>query len=169
MSRTQKIVARVPVKTEHGNFIAHYSEAGLAQLDFPSSRSAKQSTPDSVSSAQIGKWHKQTSAALEQALANKSIAALPPLDLEGGTEFQRKVWGVLRKITNGRTITYSELAVRVGKPKAARAVGSACGANPIPVLIPCHRVLASNGKLGGFSGGLDWKERLLTLEKGTLL
>ena len=69
------------------------------------------------------------------------------------------------KIPLGRTRTYSEIATSIGAPNATRAVGNACGANPIPVLVPCHRVTASGGKLGGFSGGLDWKRRLLAVEK----
>lgn len=89
---------------------------------------------------------------------------LPPLDLHGGTTFQQRVWQELRKIPPGRTRSYAEVAAAVGSPQAARAVGGACGANPIPLLVPCHRVLASGGRLGGFSGGLDWKRRLLALE-----
>ena len=64
----------------------------------------------------------------------------------------------------GQTFSYGEVAKAIGRPKAVRAVGGACGANPIPVLIPCHRVLAAGGKIGGFSGGLDWKRTLLARE-----
>ena len=64
----------------------------------------------------------------------------------------------------GRTASYGDLARDIGRPKAFRAVGGACGANPIPVLIPCHRALAANGRLGGFSGGLEWKRTLLAAE-----
>ena len=70
----------------------------------------------------------------------------------------------MRKISPGKTKSYGEIAPAIGKPKAVRAVGGACGANPVPVLVPCHRVLAANKKLGGFSGGLDWKRSLLTRE-----
>lgn len=70
----------------------------------------------------------------------------------------------MKKIKPGNTRSYGEIARSIGKPKAVRAVGGACGANPIPVLIPCHRVLAANRKIGGFSGGLEWKEKLLTRE-----
>jgi O-6-methylguanine DNA methyltransferase len=90
---------------------------------------------------------------------------LPPLDLNAGTEFQRSVWEQLRKIALGETRSYGEIARALRNPRAFRAVGSACGANPIPVLIPCHRVLAANHKLGGFSGGLDWKKKLLWREE----
>ena len=68
------------------------------------------------------------------------------------------------KISTGKTKSYGEIASAIGKPKAVRAVGGACGANPVPVLVPCHRVLAANKKLGGFSGGLDWKRSLLARE-----
>ena len=68
----------------------------------------------------------------------------------------------------GKTKSYGEVARAIGKPKAVRAVGGACGANPIPVLIPCHRVLAANRKLGGFSGGLNWKRKLLAQERVSL-
>ena len=86
-----------------------------------------------------------------------------PLRLEG-TAFQRQVWAALREIPHGEVITYGELARRVGKPRAARAVGAANGANPIPIIIPCHRVVAAGGRIGGFTGGLALKRRLLALE-----
>lgn len=81
-----------------------------------------------------------------------------------GTEFRRKVWRELLRIPYGNTITYAELARRIGKPKAYRAVANACGANPLPVFIPCHRVVASGGKTGGYTGGLDIKLALLEIE-----
>jgi methylated-DNA-[protein]-cysteine S-methyltransferase len=81
-----------------------------------------------------------------------------------GTPFQRAVWRQLQDIPYGETISYGELARRVGNPKASRAVGSANGANPIPIVIPCHRVIAAGGKLGGFGGGLPVKQALLDLE-----
>lgn len=82
----------------------------------------------------------------------------------GGTPFQQAVWNELVKIPYGTTITYGDLAARVGRPRAARAVGQAVGANPIPILIPCHRVLPAGGGGGGFSAGEEWKVRLLALE-----
>ncbi len=82
-----------------------------------------------------------------------------------GTVFQLLVWEELIKIPCGQTITYGELAERIGKPQAARAVGSALHANPIPILIPCHRVVGANGQLTGFAGGLDTKQALLELER----
>lgn len=87
-----------------------------------------------------------------------------PLD-PAGTPFQRRVWAALKAIPKGHTLGYGQLAARLGT--AARAVGGACGANPIPILIPCHRVVAASGDLTGYSGfgGLDTKRRLLDLER----
>lgn len=85
-----------------------------------------------------------------------------------GTPFQQKVWGELQKIPYGETISYGELARRIGNPKASRAVGLANGSNPISIVIPCHRVIGSNGKLTGYGGGLPIKEKLLALEKRQL-
>lgn len=82
-----------------------------------------------------------------------------------GTAFQKRVWRKLQDIPYGETISYGELARRAGNPKASRAVGAANGANPIPIVIPCHRVIGANGKLTGFGGGLPIKEALLTLER----
>lgn len=85
-----------------------------------------------------------------------------------GTQFQQKVWKELLKIPYGETISYGVLARRIGNPKASRAVGLANGSNPIPIIIPCHRVIGSNGKLTGYGGGLPIKEKLLALEKRQL-
>jgi methylated-DNA-[protein]-cysteine S-methyltransferase len=82
-----------------------------------------------------------------------------------GTAFQLSVWRQLQEIPYGETISYGELARRVGNPKASRAVGSANGANPLPIVIPCHRVIAGDGTLGGFGGGLPTKQTLLALER----
>jgi methylated-DNA-[protein]-cysteine S-methyltransferase len=87
-----------------------------------------------------------------------------PLDLSTGTEFQRAVWRRLRRIRFGASISYAELADAIGQAGASRAVGNAVGANPLPIIIPCHRVLAMGGKLGGFSGGLARKRKLLAIE-----
>lgn len=86
-----------------------------------------------------------------------------PLDLRG-TPFQRKVWNALQEIPYGETRAYAEIAVVVGNPRAVRAVGHANGRNPIPIIVPCHRVIRTNGSLGGYGGGLDVKESLLALE-----
>ncbi|MCA1792489.1 MAG: methylated-DNA--[protein]-cysteine S-methyltransferase [Desulfotignum sp.] len=82
-----------------------------------------------------------------------------------GTVFQGRVWQELAKIPYGTTISYGELALRIGNPKASRAVGMANAKNPLPIVIPCHRVIGKNGKLTGFGGGLDVKKKLLALEQ----
>jgi len=158
----------LPVPTRDGKFIARYSEKGLAGLEFPSAvglaRRADRTPQRGIPTSSIRRWHRATAAALKRALAGRAPGVLPPLDVSVGTAFQQRVWSALRKIGCGQTQSYGEIAQAIGKPKAVRAVGGACGANPIPVLVPCHRVLAANRKLGGFSGGLNWKRTLLARE-----
>jgi len=86
-----------------------------------------------------------------------------PLDLEG-TEFQQQAWAAMCGIRYGDTLSYAQQAKAIGKPKAVRAVGSANGANPVPIIVPCHRVIASDGSLGGYALGLAMKRYLLALE-----
>ena len=153
------------ISTRGGQFTARYSEKGLAELNFPNGRTDLPVSPDARQRVptKIAKWHRVTEIALKSILAGNKPKTLPPLDL-AGTEFQKSVWNALRKISLGETKSYGEVARAIGRPKAVRAVGGACGANPVPVLVPCHRVLAANKKLGGFSGGLDWKRFLLARE-----
>ncbi|MBC5784355.1 methylated-DNA--[protein]-cysteine S-methyltransferase [Ramlibacter sp. USB13] len=87
-----------------------------------------------------------------------------PLDLRAGTAFQQSVWDALRTIPRGGTTSYAELARRLGKPQAARAIGAAVGRNPVSIVVPCHRVLGTNGTLTGYAGGLERKTALLQLE-----
>lgn len=82
-----------------------------------------------------------------------------------GTEFMNEVWNGLYEIPYGEVLTYKEMGEKVGRPKAARAVGLACNRNPIPIFIPCHRIVGSSGKLTGYLGGIDIKEKLLNIEK----
>lgn len=91
-----------------------------------------------------------------------------PFDLRKGSSFDRSIWKAIGAIPFGETRTYKEISAAVGVPAGARAAGNACGRNPVPILIPCHRVVASGGKLGGFSGGLDIKRALLGLESETV-
>ena len=86
-----------------------------------------------------------------------------PLDTEG-TEFQKKVWSAIRKIPYGSTVTYSELASSIGRPNSFRAVANACATNPVPLIVPCHRVIRKNGDLGGYGLGLDRKRKILEFE-----
>jgi methylated-DNA-[protein]-cysteine S-methyltransferase len=86
-----------------------------------------------------------------------------PVDLDG-TAFQQRVWRALRRVPPGKTASYGEIARRIGAPAAVRAVGAANGANPVPLIVPCHRVIGSSGRLTGYGGGLDRKEWLLRHE-----
>jgi AraC family transcriptional regulator of adaptative response/methylated-DNA-[protein]-cysteine methyltransferase len=97
-------------------------------------------------------------------LAGDRSLAKVPLDVRG-TVFQRKVWEELRRIPAGETRTYQQIARAIGAPAAVRAVGSACGANPVALLVPCHRAIRTDGGLGGYAWGLVRKKRLLELER----
>ena len=98
-------------------------------------------------------------------LTNGTPPPKVPLDLRKGTRFDRDVWSEISSIAFGESRSYSQIAAQVHSAGASRAVGGACGRNPVPILIPCHRVIGSGGKLGGYSGGLHIKRALLDLEK----
>ncbi|HKR86345.1 MAG TPA: methylated-DNA--[protein]-cysteine S-methyltransferase [Terriglobales bacterium] len=136
----------------------------LTQINFPSPGHPTQAKPE---------WQKDEQPLREviRQLQAYFAGELESFDVElapNGTPFQQRVWKELLKIPYGETISYGELARRVGNPNASRAVGLANGSNPIPIIIPCHRVIGSNGKLTGYGGGLPIKERLLALEKRQL-
>ena len=94
----------------------------------------------------------------------RPLASLP-VDMRVGTPFQHRVWNALCQIPFGQTRSYFEVARTIGQPRSSRAVGQACGRNPVPLFIPCHRVIAAGGKLGGFSSGIHIKEALLEIER----
>jgi|HubBroStandDraft_6_1064221.scaffolds.fasta_scaffold360795_2 methylated-DNA-[protein]-cysteine S-methyltransferase len=102
---------------------------------------------------------------IEEFFAGKRQAFDFPLAPKG-TEFQKRVWAELLKIPFGETISYGELARRIGNPAASRAVGRANATNPISLIVPCHRVIGTNGKLTGYGGGIDLKDKLITWERG---
>jgi methylated-DNA-[protein]-cysteine S-methyltransferase len=162
MKDKQKFIATLKIKTDEGDFLAHYSSSGLARLDFPAAHS-NEATAGPVDH-RVTRWHELTIRAVRQVLQGRPVTAEPPMDLSSGTNFQRKVWAALQTIPMGKTKTYAGVAAFIRKPKATRAVGGACGANPVPLIIPCHRVVAAQGRLGGFSSGLHWKRKLLDRE-----
>ena len=107
---------------------------------------------------------KETYRQLSEYFAGKRDSFDIPIKTQG-TDFQEKVWNALKQIPYGETRSYKDIAIAIGKPKAMRAVGMANNRNPIMIVIPCHRVIGANGQLIGYGGGLDVKEKLLTLEK----
>lgn len=168
--RTQTTM-RLPIQTQYGVFMVRYSGRGLKGLDFPTvnSRAALRASSTTrnrgLPTNKIRAWHRTATIALAAALDGVKPRRIPPLDLSAGTHFQRRVWHVLRRIPTGKVRTYGQVARAIGKPGAARAVGGACRANPIPIFVPCHRVIGACGQLGGFSAGLKWKRLLLALER----
>lgn len=101
---------------------------------------------------------------LRRYLLGEAVGFDEPLDLAGATAFQRHVWLAVREIPRGETRSYGQIARQMGRPRAARAVGRALASNPLPIVVPCHRVVGSDGNLGGFGGGLEMKRRLLEME-----
>jgi AraC family transcriptional regulator, regulatory protein of adaptative response / methylated-DNA-[protein]-cysteine methyltransferase len=105
----------------------------------------------------------KTVRAIRDMIDGKRAPGSMKFDLQG-TDFQKKVWAELLRIPAGKTCSYAEIAERIGHPNAYRAVANACGANPVAIAVPCHRVIASGGKIGGYGGGLARKRKLLTNE-----
>lgn len=150
------------IETPLGRLAISASETALVELTFLSDKtkriafSASESAAGHVEKAEG--W-------LKNYFAGTKANYPGPLDL-GGTEFQLAVWREISTIGHGETLTYGDIAHRIGKPKASRAVGAAVGANPIPLIVPCHRVMGSGGKITGYSGGdgIPTKRKLLKLE-----
>lgn len=115
----------------------------------------------------LNSFQKEIKKALDQYFAMGPENFVIPLRVSG-TPFQMAVWEQIAKIPYGKTKTYSDIAKAIKKPKAVRAIGTACGANPVPIFIPCHRVLPMSGGLGNYAGGKDKKKFLLELEKAVL-
>ncbi|MDI6852338.1 MAG: methylated-DNA--[protein]-cysteine S-methyltransferase [Deltaproteobacteria bacterium] len=163
--------AQAVVETPVGLAFMFFSDKGLTRLAFAEEKDFKEGvmvggTPEteSLPKGLLQEWHQRVAQALEDYFTgDNGVANNLPLDLKG-TPFQLRVWQELRKIPRRETISYQELARRAGSPQAARAAGQACGANPVPILIPCHRVVAADGSLGGYSSGLERKRWLLKHE-----
>ncbi len=145
--------------TPMGAILLTFTDKGLAALDFADN--GCQLTPAAALPPSLSPLVAAVKGALSRYFADGAadFAGLT-LDLQG-TPFQLRVWRELQRLPQGRAISYRELAERAGAPKAFRAVGQANGKNPIPIIIPCHRVIAADGSLGGYSSGLDKKRWLL--------
>ena len=146
--------------TPVGTLLIAGDAAAVLQITFPSQGNAAEAGWVESQRGPVGEAVRQ----LREYFAGERTDFDLPL-APRGTEFQRSVWRQLQGIPHGETISYGELARRVGNPKASRAVGSANGKNPLPIVIPCHRVIAGDGTLGGFGGGLGTKQMLLALEQ----
>jgi methylated-DNA-[protein]-cysteine S-methyltransferase len=144
-----------------GPLFVAVSERGLVALEFDLDLPKKRSRIQWVESVEKTRPHIQQ---LEEYFAGQRREFTLPLDLRG-TEFQKRCWGALLKIPYGQTCTYADIARAVGSERAFRAVGMANHDNPVAIVVPCHRVIASDGTLGGYGGGLDIKRKLLELEQ----
>ncbi len=145
-----------------GTLLLAGDSSALSLLGFPGGSMARRHEQGWVEDSQP---FRQVSRQLDEYFAGTRRDFDLPL-APAGTAFQQAVWQALTEIPYGETWSYGQLAQHIGKPKASRAVGAANGLNPIPVIIPCHRVIGSNGKLTGFGGGLETKSFLLNLESG---
>jgi methylated-DNA-[protein]-cysteine S-methyltransferase len=147
----------VPMDTPVGLLVLEGNEDTLIGIRLPND--AKRGDDDRPGTTPV---LQQTVSQLEEYFAGERTEFDIPMAFDG-TEFQRQVWAELCRIPYGETISYGELANRVGRPKGPRAVGQANGKNPIPIIVPCHRVVASTG-IGGYGGGLPMKRALLAVE-----
>lgn len=171
MNMTEKLSYAV-FKTPHGWVGLLGSSAGLRRvaLFHPSEKAALAALGDEVADAVMSTTSfRDLIARLQAYFSGRHVEFPDNLDLSGGTPFQREVWQAACRIPYGQTRSYGWLARQMGKPGAARAVGQALGKNPFPIIVPCHRVVAADGGLGGFTGGLDKKKVLLRLEKTPII
>ena len=144
--------------TPIGDLLLVGVEEGLLQIHFRCAAPPDDATKDERRFARVMRQ-------LDEYFAGKRTTFDVPLAMRG-TPFQLGVWRALQRIPYGETRTYAGIAQEIGRPSATRAVGAANGANPIPIIVPCHRVIGTNGSLTGFGGGIDVKRRLLELEAG---
>ena len=159
MTSNQTVRNTLVMSSPVGKLTLVASSNGLVAIDVRNNAKQVVTAKDASAQAILTKTKKQ----LEQYFAGKRTSFDVALDLVG-TEFQVKAWRALCRIPFGKTITYGQQASNIKNPKAFRAVGSANGKNPIPIIVPCHRVVASDGSLGGYSLGLKMKKQLLALE-----
>jgi O-6-methylguanine DNA methyltransferase len=163
---TTATLAAVP--TAHGTFEAAFTPGGLRCLVFPDQAGAAERwlarhLPGIAVRASSDQRAASLAGELDAYFCGELTAFTIPVDL-AGTPFQLSVWRQLRAIPYGEVRSYADVARAIGRPAAVRAVGAANGANPVPIVVPCHRVIGSSGALTGFGGGLDWKRRLLATE-----
>ena len=145
-----------------GRLLLAGDEGGLRLISFPTGSRTRDVEPGWMENdAPFVEAKRQLAAYFAGELTEFDLPLAPQ-----GTPFQLSVWRALRQIPYGKTVSYGAIAESIGRPSASRAVGAANGANPLPIVVPCHRVIGSTGKLTGFGGGLDTKAALLALEQG---
>lgn len=149
------VLAELP--TSMGTFEALLTDVGIRELRFPNQRTGGPARPHPLAG--------RLSEELDGYLQGRVRTFETPLDLRG-TPFQLRVWQELGRIGYGQVRRYGEIAAIIGRPTACRAVGAANGANPVPIIVPCHRLIAADGGLIKFGAGLEWKRRLLAMESG---
>jgi methylated-DNA-[protein]-cysteine S-methyltransferase len=151
-----------------GEILVTRSEKGLNLVAFPKSKwgrfLAALRKDENFDLKKADEKFSSLKSDLKSYFSGKKVRFKESLDLTGGSAFQMKVWNAMSKIPSGETRSYGWLARKVGGKDKARAVGAACGANPIPIILPCHRVLRENGGLGGYAGGVSIKRKLLKIE-----
>ena len=157
--------------TPLGRLLITGDGAGLRRILFPGEGRSEIADATDAVDAPDSSWQEDDGSLgpVVRQLESYFARRLEEFDLElapEGTSFQRRVWDELLRIPYGETLSYGELARRLGRPDAARAVGAANGANPLPIVIPCHRVIGADGRLVGYGGGLEIKRTLLDLEQG---
>ncbi len=158
------MIAYTYLESPVGRLLLAGSHAGLKCISFQQGLGAVQPEPDwNEETGLFAEATRQLRAYFKGGLREFSLALAPD-----GTMFQQAVWTALRGIPYGTTISYGEIARRIGKPQAMRAVGAANGRNPLPIVVPCHRVIGSDGRLTGYGGGLHIKEALLALERSVV-
>ena len=159
-------------KSPVGEILATRTEKGLNFITFPKSRwhrfLAALRKDQSITLKKDEKKFSSLRKDLKSYFSGKKVSFRQPLDLSGGTPFQKRVWKAMQRIPPGQTKSYGWLARQAGGKNKARAAGAACGANPIPIIVPCHRVVRSDGSLGGYAGGLGVKRKLLSMEKAAI-
>jgi len=159
--------------TEWGWIAVMSSAAGLCRTTLPASdeKSAIDIVTTGVKATRRESDFVEVKNTLTDYFRGKQVDLMFPIDLtlRKCTQFQRDVWETTFRIPYGQLRNYGWIADQIGRPQAARAVGQALGANRLPIVVPCHRVVRSDGSLGGFSGGLHWKEELIKLEKAVFM
>lgn len=159
--KKQNPIARASMRSPIGRLMILADDKGITEIRFPNNNEVMPSLPSSTGQASE---HVERAIDQLQAYFDGHLKAFDlPLSV-GGTDFQKGVWAQLQKVSYGTTASYGQIAAAIDKPKAARAVGMANNKNRIPIIIPCHRIIGSNGSLTGFAGGLDTKSWLLKHE-----